>query len=82
MPQPYSPDGQRVGAGYNRCYNDGLDKGKDDVRHGRRYEPTRFGWYCDGDRGCVRAYGPRDDYTTVYRQGFIDGYAAGYGDAR
>jgi hypothetical protein len=82
VPRPYSPDGQRVGAGYNRGYNDGLDKGRDDVRHGRRYEPTRFGWYRDGDRGYDRAYGPKGNYATTYRQGFINGYGAGYGNAR
>ncbi len=82
VPRPYSPygDGVRMRAGYDKGYNDGFDKGRDDARHDRRADPYRQGWYRDGDRGYHREYGPKDAYIASYRDGFLSGYAAAYGN--
>ncbi len=78
VPRSYSAYDSRFG--YSKGYEDGLEKGRDDIHHNRRYDPQRHDWYRDGDRGYKREYGPRTDYTAAYRQGFVNGYAAGYGD--
>lgn len=82
VPRPYAPYDSRVNFGYNKGYNDGFEKGRDDIRHNRRYDPQRQNWYRDADRGYKREYGPRSDYAVTYRQGFLSGYGAGYGDRR
>ncbi len=79
VPRPYAYD-SRASFGYDKGYRDGLEKGRDDVRHERRYDPQRHDWYRDGDRGYKRDYGPRPEYQAAYRQGFMSGYAASYGN--
>ncbi len=79
VPRPYAQYGLAVNAGYNKGYNDGLDKGRDDWRHDRRFDPDRHNWYRDADRGWSRLLGTRSEYAAAYRQGFLNGYRAAYG---
>jgi hypothetical protein len=64
--------------GYERGYEDGLRRGRDDGDDGDRYDVTRDGKYRDGDRGYRSSYGPRVEYVHSYRSGFEQGYRDGY----
>jgi hypothetical protein len=83
-------DGSGYGSGngyddYARStgYRDGYDQGFDASRDRDRFDPRRERWYREGDRGYKRdAYMTRDRYKDVYRRGFLEGYQAGYRDAR
>lgn len=59
---------------YQRGYDDGVVKGREDVRDGDRYDPARHGWYRSADRGYNNRYGSRDGYREDYRRGFLAGY--------
>lgn len=63
-------------------YSDGYQKGLDDGRRQRGFDPSRHRWYRDADRGYDSRYGSRARYTRVYREGFRDGYDNGYRDSR
>lgn len=84
IPRAYYPQyDDRVNRGYNKGYEDGLKKGRDDERHRRAADPRRHDWYRDGDRGYDRDDdGPRANYIAAYRDGFLNGYAAGYDERR
>ena len=72
-PERLGHDGYRSD-GYQRGYDDGVVKGREDVRDGDRYDPARHGWYRSADRGYNNRYGSRDDYREEYRRGFLAGY--------
>ncbi len=79
IPRPYAQYGITVNAGYDRGYRDGLEKGRDDFRHDRRFDPDRQKWYREAERGWSRPLGSRSEYAAAYRQGFLSGYRAAYG---
>jgi hypothetical protein len=62
--------------------NDGYEKGRDDARRNRSFDPLRQEWYRSGDRHYDSRYGSREQYKDVYRQGFRDGYERGFNEAR
>lgn len=78
------PDG-RGGYGYQNVafdngYKDGYDKGREDARDNDRYDPVRHQRYRSADHGYNGSYGSKEEYKTVYREGFVAGYEEGYRD--
>jgi hypothetical protein len=71
-----------AGPAYSVGYKDGYDKGLEDAEDNDRYDPRRHGRFRSGDHGYEREYGSKDQYRIVYREGFMAGYDAGYGDLR
>jgi hypothetical protein len=63
-------------------YRDGLEQGRDDARHGRRFDPVRSSRYRSADHDYDRRFGDRDDYKQGYRTGFQQGYEQGYRESR
>jgi hypothetical protein len=61
---------------------DGYEKGLEDARKNRSFDPVRHSWYRSGDRDYEGRYGSRDEYKNVYRQGFQRGYERGYQEGR
>lgn len=61
---------------------DGYEKGQEDARKNRSFDPLRHSWYRSGDRDYEGRYGSRDQYKNVYRQGFQRGYERGYQEGR
>jgi len=73
--------------GYNNVpfqngVNDGYEKGRDDARRNRSFDPVRQDWYRSADRHYDSSYGSREQYKDVYRQGFRDGYERGFNEFR
>jgi len=64
--------------GFDKGYEDGLRRGRDDGEDGDRYDVTRDGKYRDGDHGYRSSYGSRYTYVRSYRSGFELGYQDGY----
>jgi hypothetical protein len=64
--------------GFDKGYEDGLRRGRDDGEDGDRYDVTRDGRYRDGDHGYRSSYGSRYSYVRSYRSGFELGYQDGY----
>lgn len=62
--------------------HDGIEKGAEDARKNRSFDPLRHDWYRSGDRHYDGRFGSRDRYKDLYRQGFQDGYERGYRDWR
>jgi hypothetical protein len=62
--------------------NDGYEKGMEDARKNRSFDPLRHDWYRSGDRHYEGRYGAKEQYKDLYRQGFRDGYDRGYRDGR
>jgi hypothetical protein len=62
--------------------NEGYEKGVEDARKNRSYDPRRHSWYRSGDRHYEGRYGSREQYKDIYRQGFTDGYDRGYREGR
>ena len=58
--------------------NDGYEKGIDDARRRRSFDPLRHEWYRSGDRHYEGRFGPREQYKDSYREGFKSGYERGY----
>jgi flagellar biosynthesis/type III secretory pathway protein FliH len=61
---------------------DGYEKGLEDARKNRSFDPLRHSWYRSGDRHYNGRYGSREQYKNVYRQGFQRGYERGYEEGR
>jgi hypothetical protein len=61
---------------------DGYEKGIEDARKNRSFDPVRHKWYRDAERNYRGEYGPRDQYRDVYRRGFQQGYERGYREGR
>lgn len=61
---------------------DGYEKGAEDARKNRAFDPRRHSWYRSGDRHYEDEYGPREQYKDLYRQGFLRGYERGYEEGR
>ncbi len=62
--------------------NDGYEKGAEDARKNRSFDPLRHDWYRSGDRHYDNRYGSKDQYKNVYREGFRDGYDRGFREGR
>jgi flagellar biosynthesis/type III secretory pathway protein FliH len=62
--------------------NDGYEKGVEDARKNRSFDPVRQDWYRSGDRHYESQYGSKEQYKDVYRQGFRDGYDRGFREGR
>jgi hypothetical protein len=75
---PYGNGRYAYSAGYTNGVNDGLEKGREDARKRRSFDPLRHEWYREADRHYRREYGPKPQYANVYRDGFKEGYARGY----
>jgi flagellar biosynthesis/type III secretory pathway protein FliH len=67
---------------FDNGVRDGYEKGQEDIRKNRSFDPVRHSWYRSGDRHYEREYGSRDDYKNVYRRGFQEGYERGYRESR
>jgi hypothetical protein len=63
-------------------YTDGYERGLDDGRDRRRFDPIGEGRYRSGDHGYERWYGPKELYKVRYREAFRSGYERGYEDGR
>jgi flagellar biosynthesis/type III secretory pathway protein FliH len=63
---------------YARGYADGHEKGLDDGRRRRSYDPVGHRAYRQGDAGYSKSYGSKDVYKNNYRAGFRLGYEEGY----
>jgi flagellar biosynthesis/type III secretory pathway protein FliH len=77
----------RTGGGYytpalDNGARDGYEKGLEDARKNRSFDPLRHSWYRSGDRHYEKEYGSREQYKDVYRRGFQRGYERGYREAR
>lgn len=67
---------------YDNGLRDGYEKGLEDARRNRSFDPVRHSWYRSGDRHYQSRYGSRDQYKDVYRRGFQQGYERGYAEGR
>jgi hypothetical protein len=63
-------------------FNDGLEKGAEDARKNRSFDPLRHDWYRSGDRHYESRYGSREQYKDIYREAFRAGYERGYREGR
>jgi hypothetical protein len=74
--------GGQAGYGYSAAYpngvNDGLAKGREDAQKRRSFDPLRHDWYREGTRHYKSEYGPKQQYASVYREAFREGYDRGY----
>jgi hypothetical protein len=77
---PYISPGYGYSPAYSNGVTDGIEKGREDARKRRAYDPRRHDWYRDGDRHYRNEYGSRQQYENLYRQGFQEGYDRGYRD--
>jgi len=75
---PYGGGGYTYNAAYPNGVNDGIEKGREDARKHRSFDPLRHSWYRSGDRHYRNEYGPKQQYQNAYRQGFQEGYDRGY----
>lgn len=75
-------DSRQYQFAYRSGYADGCEKGRDDGRDRRTFDPMRHRRYRSADHNYDRRYGPRVEYERAYRDGFWTGYAAGYREAQ
>ena len=73
-PQQRGGDYGYQSEGFRRGYEDGLNKGREDMRDGDSFDPARHSWYRSADRGYNSRYGSRDEYKSEYRRGFLAAY--------
>jgi hypothetical protein len=65
-------------AAFEKGYEDGAQKGRDDAHGHRDADPVRHSWYRSGTRGYNDDYGSKEQYKNVYRNGFEQGYMTAY----
>ena len=63
--QAATPTARRI----RTALNDGIEKGREDARKRRSFDPLRHDWYRDGTRHYKSEYGPKQQYANVYRDG-------------
>jgi hypothetical protein len=63
---------------FDKGYQDGLQKGRDDAHGHRDADPVRHSWYRSGTRGYDNDYGSKERYRNTYRDGFEQGYMTAY----
>jgi hypothetical protein len=83
----YGNSGYGYGYGYStpaleNGARDGYEKGLEDLRKNRTFDPLRHSWYRSGDRHYEREYGLKDDYKNAYRRGFQQGYERAFQGGR
>ncbi|MEN3340247.1 MAG: hypothetical protein V7647_3923 [Acidobacteriota bacterium] len=61
---------------------DGYEKGVEDARKNRSFDPLRHEWYRSGDRHYDGGSGSRQEYKDIYRRGFQEGYDRGFREGR
>jgi flagellar biosynthesis/type III secretory pathway protein FliH len=81
-PGSYGSYGGYYDAAVQNGVNDGYEKGVEDARKNRSFDPLRHDWYRSGDRHYESRYGSKEQYKDLYRQGFRDGYDRGFRDGR
>jgi flagellar biosynthesis/type III secretory pathway protein FliH len=91
-PGPRGPYGQqapypsRNGGYYTPAFDngarDGYEKGQEDARKRRAFDPHRHSWYRSGDRHYENRYGSREQYKDLYRRAFQQGYERGFREGR
>jgi flagellar biosynthesis/type III secretory pathway protein FliH len=85
-PQQYPGSNGRYGSytdiAVQNGVSDGYEKGVEDARHNRSFDPLRHAWYRSGDRHYESRAGSREQYKDLYRQGFRDGYDRGFREGR
>jgi len=64
--------------GMDRGYLKGLEKGREDFRKHRDFDPARHKQYRNADDGYKSSYGDRRNYEAGYRRAFEDGYRQAY----
>ena len=62
----------------DRGYLKGLEKGREDFRKHRDFDPARHKQYRNADDGYKSSYGDRRNYEAGYRRAFEDGYRQAY----
>jgi flagellar biosynthesis/type III secretory pathway protein FliH len=75
---PYNSGRYGYSPAYQNGLSDGIEKGREDVRKHRSFDPRRHDWYRDGDRHYRGEYGSRELYKDAYRRAFQEGYDRGY----
>jgi hypothetical protein len=78
----YGNGGAYYSPAFDNGARDGFEKGQEDARKNRSFDPVRHSWYREGDRHYEGRYGSRDRYKDVYRRGFQQGYEQGFRDSR
>jgi flagellar biosynthesis/type III secretory pathway protein FliH len=82
----YGPGVYRNGGYYSPAFDngarDGYEKGQEDARKRRSFDPLRHSWYRSGDRHYDEQYGSKQQYKDTYRQGFQQGYEQGFREGR
>jgi flagellar biosynthesis/type III secretory pathway protein FliH len=82
----YGPGVYRSGGYYSPAFDngarDGYEKGQEDARKSRSFDPLRHSWYRSGDRHYEDRYGSKQQYKDTYRQGFQQGYDQGFREGR
>jgi flagellar biosynthesis/type III secretory pathway protein FliH len=81
-PGTYGGYGGYYDAAVQNGSNDGYEKGLEDARKNRSFDPLRHDWYRSGDRHYENRYGSKEQYKDLYRQGFRNGYERGFQDGR
>ena len=81
-PEIYRGPGGYYTPAFDNGVRDGLEKGREDARKRRSFDPLRHSWYRAGDRHYESRYGSREQYKDVYRRGFQQGYEEGFRDSR
>ena len=79
---PYGGRAAYASPAFDNGLREGYEKGLDDARRNRPFDPVRHSWYRSGDRHYRSEYGSRDQYKDLYRRGFQQGYERGYQEAR
>ena len=64
--------------GFNVGYQDGVNVGRQDIYHGKPFNPYPRGTYDDMDRGYRREYGDKGYYKAQYASGYHAGYMAAF----
>lgn len=78
----YGYGSRRLSPAFDRGARDGHEKGMEDARRNRSFDPVRHKWYRSAERDYRREYGSREQYRDVYRRGFQQGYDRGYREGR
>jgi hypothetical protein len=77
-----APAAAQNNGAFDRGYREGIERGADDARRGRRFELERDNVYRNADRGYNSRYGGRDGYRNDFRRGYASGYRTGYYNVR
>ena len=86
----YDRDDYGYGRGYdsglrvahNIGYQDGSQVAREDMFHGKPFNPYPRGAYRSSDHGYNRGYGDRSAYRERYADGYRDGYVAAFQGSR